>query len=188
MAGLVKIIDAPEAGSKLQQPELRYLAIGRVVRAHGIQGEISVTVLTDFPERFDNTEWLYLGNEFEADAYRLTKYRWHKDNILLSLAGITSRTQAEQLKDLLVQVPIAEAMALPDNGVYLYQLIGLKVITTDQEVLGTITEIIETKANDVYVVETADKKQLLIPAISDVIKAVDLKRKQVVVHLLDGLI
>ena len=88
------------------QPELRYLAIGRVTRAHGVRGEISVAVLTDFPERFEITEWVYLGDEFEAMPYRLEKYRWHKKNVLLTLGGVTDRTQAEQLKGQLVQVPI----------------------------------------------------------------------------------
>jgi 16S rRNA processing protein RimM len=72
--------------------------VGRVVRAHGLRGEVSVTLLTDFPERFETTEWVYLGNEFEATPYRLEKYRWHKQNLLLTLAGVTDRNGAEQLK------------------------------------------------------------------------------------------
>ena len=79
--------NAPNQSSGLQQPELRYLAIGRVVKAHGVRGEISVAVLTDFPERFDTTEWVYLGNEFEAEVYQLKNFRWHKKNVLLTLEG-----------------------------------------------------------------------------------------------------
>ena len=74
----------PERGSS---PELRYLAIGKVVRAHGIRGEVSVTVLTDFPERFETTEWVYLGNESEATPYRIEKSRWHKDRDVLRAWG-----------------------------------------------------------------------------------------------------
>jgi 16S rRNA processing protein RimM len=107
--------------------------------------------------------------------------------VLLTLDGINTRTQAEQLRNVLVQVPITEAISLPDDGVYLYQLMGLSVVTTDQKMLGTITDILETKANDVYVVATPDKKELLLPAIPDVIKQIDLEHKQVVVHLIDGL-
>lgn len=174
--------------SGLQQPEFRYLAIGRVVRAHGIRGEISVAVLTDFPERFDDTEWVYLGDAFEATPYRLKKYRWHKQNVLLTLEGIASRTEAEQLTQLLVQVPVEEAVPLPDGGYYLYQLVGLPVITSQGDILGTIDHIIETKANDVYVINNDQDQEILLPAIPDVIKSVDLEKRKVVVELLDGLI
>ena len=177
----------PGKSSGLPRPELCYLAIGRVVRAHGVKGEISVTILTDFPERFETTEWVYLGNEYEADAYRLEKYRWHKKNILLTLAGITDRTQAEQLKGQLVQVPIEEAVPLPEGNYYLYQLVNLQVVTTDNRVLGTITDIIETGANDVFVVSDG-QKELLLPSIPDVVKSVDTNKGQVVVELIDGLI
>ena len=105
--------------SGLQEPEFRYLAIGRVVRAHGVRGELSVAVLTDFPERFETTEWVYLGNEFEAEPYRLEKHRWHKQNVLLTLAEVNDRTEAEQLTGLLVQVPVEDAVPLPEGGSYL---------------------------------------------------------------------
>ena len=170
------------------RPELRYLAIGRVVRAHGIRGEISVAVLTDFPERFEVTEWVYLGDEFEATAYRLEKYRWHKKNILLTLAGVINRTQAEQLQGQFVQVPLEEAVPLPDGSYYLYQLIGLQVATSSGKILGVITNILETGANDVYVVEGDDSQEILLPAIPDVVKSVNIKKGQIIVELIDGLI
>lgn len=170
------------------QPEPRYLAIGRIVRAHGLQGEVSAIVLTDFPERFAHTEQVYLGNEFEAEAYRLQKYRWHQQHILLTLEGITTRTQAEQLRGLLVQIPITEATPLPPGDYYLYQVMGLEVITLTGQILGTVTGVIETKANDVYIITTPANQEILIPAIPLVIKTIDLAKKQLIVELLEGLI
>ncbi len=169
------------------EPELRYLAIGKVIRAHGLRGEISVAVLTEFPDRFDTTEWVYLGDEFEATPYRLEHYRWHQKNILLTLAGVTDRTEAEKLRGQLVQVPLAEAVPLPEGAYYFYQLIGLAVVTTDGEELGSIVDIIETGANDVYVVEKAGR-QILLPAIDEVIQSIDLEGGVMVVQLIDGLI
>jgi 16S rRNA processing protein RimM len=171
----------------MRQPELRYLAIGRVIRAHGLRGEVSVAVLTDFPERFKTTEWVYLGNEFEATPYRLQSFRWHKQNVLLTLEGVTNRTQAELLRGQLVQVPLEEAVLLPDGSYYLYQLIGLKVEDTSGKFLGTIKAVLETGANDVYVVEH-EGQELLLPAIPDVVKNVDIAAGIMVVHLMDGLI
>jgi 16S rRNA processing protein RimM len=173
--------------SGFRQPELCYLAVGRTVRAHGLRGEVSMIVLTDFPERFETTEWLYLGNEFEAEPYRLKSYRWHKANILLTLEGITDRTQAEGLRGLLVQVPIDEAVPLPAGSYYLYQLIGLEVITTDNEPLGVVDSILETGANDVYIVKGGEK-EILLPAIPDVVKSVDIEKGQMIVQILEGLI
>ena len=173
--------------SGMRQPELRYLAIGRIIRAHGLRGEVSAAVLTDFPERFETTEWVYLGNEFEATPYRLQSFRWHKQNVLLTLEGVTNRTQAELLKGQLVQVPLEEAVLLPDGSYYLYQLIGLKVQDTSGKFLGTVKGVLETGANDVYVVER-EGQELLLPAIPDVVKSVDIAAGIMVVHLIDGLI
>jgi 16S rRNA processing protein RimM len=171
----------------MRQPELRYLAIGRIVRAHGLQGEVSIAVLTDFPERFETTEWVFLGNEFEATAYRVESYRWHKKNILLTLAGVSDRTQAEKLRGQFVQVPLEEAVPLPEGTYYLYQLIGLEVTSTTGEFLGVITDIIETGANDVYIVEK-DGQKILLPAIPDVVKTVDTLKGVMIVQVIDGLI
>ena len=90
-------VKSNKPNSGLSKPEFRYLAIGRIVRAHGVRGEVSVAILTDFPERFEQSEWLYIGNEYEADAYQLISHRWHKQNVLLSFSGIINRNQAEQL-------------------------------------------------------------------------------------------
>jgi 16S rRNA processing protein RimM len=180
-----KMGDSRSSGSR--QPELRYLAIGKIVRAHGLRGELSVAVLTEFPERFETTEWVYLGNEFEAIPYRLESYRWHKDNVLLTLAGVADRTQAEALRGQLVQVPLNEAVALPEGSYYLYQLIGLQVKTVEGEFLGTITSVMETGANDVYVVQN-EGRELLLPAIPDVIKTIDLPNGLMVVQVMEGLI
>lgn len=180
--------DTPGNDATVEQSSPRYLAIGRVTRAHGVRGEISVVVLTEFPERFDTTEWVYLGNEMEADAYRVKKHRWHKINVLLTLEGVTDRTAAEQLRGLLVQVPVEDAVPLPEGSYYLYQVIGLPVFTTEGERLGVLSNMLETKANNVYVVLNENGKEILLPVISDVVKSIDLQKGQIVVELIEGLI
>lgn len=181
-----KIKDAGQ-GSASRRFEFHYLAVGRITRAHGIKGEVSMEILTDFPERFEATEWVYLGDENEAAPYRLESYRPHKKNLLLKLAGVTTRTQAEQLRRQFVQVPVEEAMPLPEGNCYLFQLIGLKVVTTVGETLGLVADVLETGANDVFIVEDG-QRQILLPDIPDVVKVVDLENEQVVVELMAGLI
>jgi 16S rRNA processing protein RimM len=168
-------------------PELRYLAIGQVARAHGLRGELSVVVLTEFPERFETTSWVYLGSPLEATPYRLKSYRWHKSHILLTLVGINNRTDAEKLKGQLVQVPLAEAVPLPEGVYYFHQMIGLEVVTTAGQRLGVVIQVLETGANEVYVVDQ-DGREILLPAIADVVKTIDIEQGQMVVELIDGLL
>jgi 16S rRNA processing protein RimM len=144
-------------------------------------------VLTEFPERFAVTKQVYLGDAFEATLYPLKSYRWHKDHVLLTLAGVNDRNEAETLKGQLVQVPIDEAMPLPEGVYYHYQLVGLKVVTTGGERLGTLADVMETGANDVYVVDNKGQ-QILLPAIPDVVKSIDLEKGQMVIEVIDGLI
>ncbi len=166
--------------------KVRYIAVGRIIKPHGVRGEVSAVLLTDFPERFETTEWLYLGDEYEADPYELESFRWHKSNILLKFVEVTDRNYAEALRGLYVQVPVEEAVPLPEGEFYIYQLIGLQVETTEGESLGIIEQVLETGANDVYVVKHGDR-EILLPAIPDVVKKVDLQAQLVTVQMMDGL-
>lgn len=185
--GPQEFIKAFQSDSDSNRSEFRYLAVGRVSRAHGIKGEVSMEIMTDFPERFETAEWFYIGDEQEAAPYRLESYRWHQQKLLLTFAGVATRTEAEQLTGQFVQIPIEEAMPLEEGDFYLFQLIDLEVVTTTQEILGHVTDILETGANDVFVVQN-DAQEMLLPDIPDVVKSIDLEQKQIVVELIDGLI
>jgi 16S rRNA processing protein RimM len=152
-----------------------------------LRGEVTVEVLTDFPERFDSIEVAYLGDSQQADACAVTATRWHKDRVLLTLQGCEDRTAAEKLRGLMVQVPIEEAMMLPEDEYYPHELVGLDVVTAEGEDLGRISEVIFTKANEVYVV-IGPRGQILLPAIADVVERVDLDSGQMTVRLLEGLV
>ena len=166
--------------------EPRFIAIGRIARPHGLRGEVAVQVLTDFPGRFDMATVVYLGDALDAEAWQINATRWHKDRVLITFKGCEDRTTAERLRGLLVQIPIEEAMPLPEDEYYPHQLIGLDVKTVDGEELGRLSEILFTKANDVYVV-VGQRGEILLPAIADVIDGVDLDAGQMVVRLMEGL-
>ena len=175
------------SGRGINSTEPRFVAIGRIVQPHGVRGEVSVEVLTDFPERFDTIEIVYLGSASEAEARQVKTARWHQDRVLLSFEGCEDRTAAEGLRGLLVQIPIEEAMPLPEGEYYAYDLIGLDVVTVEGEALGRVDDILFTGANDVYVV-VGPRGQILLPAIADVVERIDLSAGQVVVRLMDGLV
>jgi 16S rRNA processing protein RimM len=148
---------------------------------------VAVEVLTDFPDRFDTLKTVYLGDPQEAESWRVESTRWHRDRILLTIQGCSDRTTADGLRGLLVQIPVEEAMPLPEDEYYPHELIGLDVTTVEGEELGKVSDILLTNANDVYVVVGA-RGQILLPAIADVIERVDLEMGEIVITPMQGLI
>ena len=149
-------------------------------------GELKIEILTDFPERFASLRTVYLGDD--AKPFSVERARLHGSKAaLLKLKGIDSTQAAEKLRNLLVQVPMDEAVPLPEGKFYLYQLIGLKVKTTAGEPLGEVVDVLDTAgANDVYVVHDG-AREILIPAIEPVVKQVDLERGEMIVERMEGL-
>ena len=166
----------------------RFIAIGRILRPHGVRGEVLVEVITDFPERFDVLEVAYLGyDNWHAVPYRVRTRRRHRAGVLLSFAGHPDRTSVEVLRDMFVQIPIEEAQPLPEGSYYAHELMGLDVITTEGEELGRISDDLFTAANDVYVVQ-GTRGEILLPAIHQVIKEIDLAAGRMIVELIPGLL
>lgn len=162
-----------------------YLAIGKIMRPWGVQGEVRVEILTDWPERFGLLEYVYLGEQ--AKPYRLERFRLHKGCALLKLAGCDDRNAAEAMRGQLVQIPSEKAMPLDEGEYYVHQIEGLEVSTDEGESLGQVVEVLFTGSNEVYVVH-GPRGEVLIPAIADVVLRVDLEEGRLIVHLMDGLL
>ena len=163
----------------------QYLVIGRVLKPWSYRGEMKIEILTEFPERFASLRQVFLGDD--AKLFSVERARLHGSAALLKLKGIDSSEAAAKLRDQLVQVALQDAVKLPKGKHYLYQLIGLRIVTTDGKGLGEITDVLDTGANDVYVVKDG-AREILIPAIEDVVKEINLERGEVVVQLIEGLI
>jgi 16S rRNA processing protein RimM len=174
-------------GGSSNPPEPRFLALGRILRPHGVRGEVVVEVMTDFPERFEALETVYLGDAQQATPHRLRSRRQFHRQVLLAFEGYPDRTSVEGLREMLVQVPLAEATPLPEDSYYPHQLVGLDVVTTDGQDLGRISDVLFVPANDVYVVN-GPRGEVLLPAIHQVIKRVDLAAGRIVVELMPGLL
>ncbi|MBM2809564.1 MAG: ribosome maturation factor RimM [Chloroflexi bacterium] len=161
-----------------------YLAVARVVAAHGIRGEVRCEVITDFPERFRSTKRLFLGAAHTpVDVERA---RSQKGGLLLKFADVDTRNAAERLRGVTLSIPGTEAVALPPGSFFWHDIIGLRVLTTAGDDLGQVAEILQTGGNDVYVVKRGDA-ELLIPAIKDVVRDVDLGAGVMTVELMEGL-
>lgn len=172
----------PEA-SAAEEP--RYLAVGMFRRPHGVRGDILFTVLTDFPERLRPGTLVYVGEE--KRVFKITRRRPHNDGILFGFEGISTPEQAARYTGKTVFVRADDRPPLPEGEYYHHQILGLNVFDDTGRSLGQVTEILETGANDVYVVKTPAGRELLLPAIHQVILEIDLERKAMKVHLLPGL-
>jgi 16S rRNA processing protein RimM len=164
-----------------ERPE--YLIVAQIVAPFGIHGEVKANIWTDFPDRLANRTSVFLGREGEQPReYALRGVRFHQGQVLLSFVGCDDRTSAEALRDLYVQIPAAEAAPTPNGSYYFHQIIGLDVWGTDGRLWGTVTEILTTASNDVYVVE-GQHGQFLVPAIPDFVRQVDLEHGRMIVDM-----
>jgi 16S rRNA processing protein RimM len=163
------------------------IVIGRVSRPHGIQGEIRIEYFNpDDPQFFSRYQMIFLqGDEGSPQPYRLRAVRPHKKFILALLDGVRTRAEAEQLRGKVVLVDAAELPALGADEYYWHDILGMRVVTEDGVNVGTITEIFPTGSNDVYVLQEGEK-EILIPALKEVIVSIDTKARTMVIRpLLD---
>jgi 16S rRNA processing protein RimM len=168
---------APPATAKPQQePDDGYVAVGRVLGPFGLKGELRVQALTDNPDRFAAKARVFAG----LQPVTIAASREAQGHLYLKLKGFPDRASTEKFRHALLQVPEAALPPLPDGEYYRFQLIGLEVVTRDGAALGTLDEIIETGANDVYRVRAAGGTDVLLPALADVIVSIDLEAKRMV--------
>ena len=156
------------------------LAIGRIASPHGIRGEIRMYIFSHFPERIPELPYIYIGNEDQPR--KLTRARL-KDNLaIMRVEGITSREMADELRGEVVRIDLEQAAPLEEGEYYHFELIGLTAVDESGAVIGQVTDIIETGANDVYVVTDDEGKETLIPALEDVVPEIDIEQRRMVVR------
>ena len=169
-----------------KQPEPEFLAIGRVLRPHGIRGEVRVEMLTDIPERWEGLKTVYMGSQHLP--HEIHSSRRHKNIILLKLVGYNSREDVEPLRGELLFVSMDEALPLEQDEFYLFQVIGLQVQTESGDLLGEIVDVLKPPgANEVFVVHGV-RGEILIPVIEDVIRDLNLNTGIVIIHPIPGLL
>jgi len=159
------------------------MTVGVIVGAHGLRGELRVRPETDEPERFAALDEVRLvGPEGEVHEARVKSTHPHAGGILVRLADVTDRTQAQKLKGYAINIRRCMALPLAADEYYVDQIIGLRVETTAGAYIGRVTEVLRTGANDVYVTPRG-----LIPATREVVKQVDLQAGRMVVEPLAGM-
>ncbi len=165
------------------QGEPEFLAIGKLRRTHGIKGDIMMDILTDFPERLRLGRTVYIGEEQHLPMKVARVHKHSGNTILLGLEGIETREQAAELRNQYVFVPTKAIPLLPKGEYYHHQLLGINVLDDQGKRLGILEEILETRANDIYLVRAEDGSEMLLPAVeNEVILNIDLKRREMIVR------
>ena len=173
-------------GSEEKNSEPRFLVIGQITRPHGVRGDVRVMPHTDLPERFGWLQMVYVGLD-DPRPVVVENARMHKEWIILKLAGYNSRDDAELLRGEFLQVAEEDAIPLDEDEYFLHQLEGLVVMTDEGAELGVLAEVLETGANNVFVVRDSTR-EVLIPDIPQVVQTIDFERKRMIVRLLPGLL
>lgn len=165
-----------------------YFEIGQIVNTSGLKGVIKVKPFTDDITKFNNLKTIYISIKKELKEFKIEQVRFNKNMVFLKLEGIDTIEEAESYRNLYLKIKRDKNEKLEENSYYIVDIIGSKVYTDCEEELGEIVDVFSTKSNDVYVVKDNLGKQILLPAIKDVIKNVDIQNKKIIVHLLEGLI
>jgi len=161
--------------------EKELINIGKIVNTQGHKGEVKIISLTDFPERFKDMKSALINNNGQMKNLTIEGVRNHKQFIVIKFKEIPDMNHAEKLKNSFIQVKQEDLVELEKGQYYIFKLIGLSVFNEENELLGEIKDVIKTGANDVYVIKDNEGNEMLVPAIKDVVKDINLEEKKVVI-------
>ena len=164
-----------------------FIIIGKVVSTQGNKGEVNVLPLTDSIDRFKNLDNVFLRSKKSQTILNVEKIRKRNDTVILKLKDIENIEEAKMIVGSFLEVERKNAVKLPKETYFIFEIIGLEVYDENNIFLGKVENVISTGSNDVYVVKNKDKEELFIPAIREVVKNVNLEKKRITIKMVDGL-
>lgn len=164
-----------------------YLEVGQIVNTNGLKGVLKINPFTDDIRRFDKLKTIFVQHKSELITLEIETVRYNKNLVFIKFKGIDTIEEAEKYKGDYIKVNRKDEEPLPENTYYIVDLLGLDVYTKSNEYLGKIDDIFPTGSNDIYVVKDKLGKQILLPAIKEVINKIDIDNKKIIVTLIDGL-
>lgn len=164
------------------------LKVGVITTTHGVRGEVKVFPTTDDAERFLDIEYVLLDTGRELRRLNIQHVKFFKNLAILKFEGIDNINDIEMYKGRDLWIPREEAQELGEDEYYVADLIGMDVLLENGEKFGVIRDVMETGANDVYVVERVNGEEILLPAIHDCILDVNVEENTMTVHLMKGLV
>ena len=165
-----------------------FLKVGVITTTHGVRGEVKVYPTTDEPERFLELDHVLLDTGKEFWDLEIKNVRFFKNLVILKFKGIDNINDIEKYKGHDLWIPREEGQELDEDEYYIADLLGLRVILDDGSEFGTLKNVMETGANDVYIIDTNAHGEVLVPAIRECIQDIDLEKNTMTIHLMKGLI
>ena len=162
--------------------------IGYILKPQGLKGEVKVEPVTSYLDRFNRLESVSLHIKNIKRTYTIENVRISDRFVFLKFSEIDSRNDAELLRNAEIYIGEKDLIKPAKDEYFVHDLIGCQVISENDEVLGTLNEVVQMRSNDVYVVENKEGGQILIPATKEIVKQINVDQKQIIIHLLEGLI
>ena len=164
------------------------ITVGRILCPHGIQGDVKVVPATDWPDRFNELRSLCLVLPGEAEKWiKIEQVRFQHGGVILKLSGFENRSQADTLRGAELRAREKDMPSLPEGHYYIHDLVGMTVKTVLGKEIGSVVDMIQMPAQDIYVVD-ADGKEIMIPAVKEFIKRIDIQKREIWIDPIDGLI
>lgn len=164
------------------------LQVGVITQTHGIKGEVKVFPTTDDPARFRNLKRVIMDTGKERLELEISGVKFFKQYVIVGFQGIDSINDVEKYKGARLYVTRDNAVRLRKDEYFVADLIGMKIVTEDGEPFGIMKDVMATGANDVYVVEREDASEILLPAIRECVRNIDMEQGVITVHIMDGLL
>lgn len=166
----------------------KYLRVGVIANTHGVRGEVKVYPTTEDIKRFDYLKEAVIDTGKEKINVNVTGVKYFKNMVILKFEQYDNMDQVIPLKGMDLLVTRENAIPLAEGEHYIVDMIGCKIITDEGNALGELTDVMQTGANDVYVVKTTDGKEVLLPAIKECVLEKDIENKVIKVHIMKGLL
>ena len=164
------------------------LQVGVISSTHGVRGEVKVFPTTDDVKRFKKLKKVILDTGKEQLPLEIEGVKFFKQFVILKFDGIDNINDIEKYKGKSLLVDREHAVKLKKDEYFIADMIGMDVFTEEGELFGALKDVMETGANDVYIIEMTDGKEVLVPAIKQCILDVDIENRKMVIHLLEGLV
>ena len=164
------------------------LKVGVITTTHGVRGEVKVYPPTDEPERFLELDYVLLDTGRELRKLEIKNVKFFKNLVILKFKGVDNINDIEKYKGRDLWIPREEGQELEEDEYYIADLLGMSVVLEDGQEFGTLKDVMETGANDVYIIDSAEHGEVLLPAIKECILDVDLEKNVMTIHLMKGLI
>ncbi|SNR90132.1 16S rRNA processing protein RimM [Anaerovirgula multivorans] len=165
---------------------MKYIKVGKILNTHGIKGEVKVLSLTDYDERFEELEWIYI--EGVEKKFYINSIKYRPKNLLISFKDYDDINQVEKFKGKYLLIDESQKRVLAEDTYYISDIIGLEVYTAEEEYLGKVVDILQAGSSEVYVIKNQQGKEVMIPAVKEFIPEISLETGRIIVKPIEGMI